>query len=189
MTDQEIITTSQNWLSRFIIAHNICPFAHREQQNDTINYRICQTDNLELALETLMRECAELDAKSEIATSLVIYPQGFADFDTYLNLLEIAEQLLIDSGYEGIYQLASFHPQYCFEDSDPDDPANYTNRSPYPMLHIIREAALSEALTHYANPERIPLRNIDYTRRIGLEHWRQLLQSCFSQSTASSRDE
>jgi len=91
------------------------------------------------------------------------------NFDDYLDFLEISNQLLIDQGYEGVFQLASFHPDYCFADTSPDDPANYTNRSPWPMLHIIREASLEQVLQNYPNPEDIPQRNIDYCRQLGLE--------------------
>jgi hypothetical protein len=81
-------------------------------------------------------------------------------------------------GYEGIYQLASFHPQYLFADSDENDPSNYTNRSPYPMLHILREASLEKVLESYPNPENIPERNIELTRSLGLETMQKLLAEC-----------
>jgi hypothetical protein len=175
MTDQAIITATQKWLTSFVIAYNICPFAQREQQNDSIRYQVSYDANLEPALEILMLECAELDSKPESATSLIIYPNGFADFDDYLDLVAIAEQLLTDRGYEGVYQLASFHPNYCFEGSDEQDPANYTNRSPYPMLHIIRETSLTAALSSYPDPENIPERNIKITRELGVEKLISLL--------------
>lgn len=180
MTEQTIISATQKWLTSFIIAYNICPFASREQQNDSIRYRVAHAVDMENALEVLMDECALLDADSTVATSLLIFAKCFADFDDYLDLLAIAEQLLSESGYDGIYQLASFHPNYCFEGSDEQDAANYTNRSPYPMLHIIRETSLSAALANYPDPEAIPERNIRHTRELGIEKLRALLTACSS---------
>jgi hypothetical protein len=104
-----------------------------------------------------------------------------------LDLVAIAEDVLIDQDYEGVYQLASFHPDYCFADSKPDDAANYTNRSPYPMLHIIREASIEKALTKYPNPEQIPERNMQLTRKLGLEKLQTLLATCHAQSQTNKK--
>jgi uncharacterized protein len=178
MSDSHVIDATQRWLSSFIIHYDICPFARREQQRNSIRYRVSDTTSLEAALETMIMECAKLDAEPDIATTLLIFAAGFIDFDDYLDLLTLAEQLIVEQGYEGIYQLASFHPQYGFADSDVDDAANYTNRSPYPMLHIIREEQLEQALTHYPNPEQIPERNIQLTRTMGSQALEALLKAC-----------
>ena len=159
MTLNPVVTATRNWLSQFIIAHNICPFAHQ----------VVVSAKLEDCLEALITECRYLDAQPGCETTLLIMPEAGVDFDDFLDLLAIAEQLLHDQGYEGVYQLASFHPDYCFAGEPVDDPANYTNRSPYPMLHIIREASLEQALRHYENPEQIPERNIELTRQLGLQ--------------------
>ncbi len=182
MTESSIISATQDWLTTFVIAYNICPFAQREQQRGSIRYRIENSADMRDALQTLIDECEYLDAHPETETTLLIMPSGLDDFDDYLDLLTIAEQLLIDQGYEGVYQLASFHPDYCFADSadsNKPDPANYTNRSPYPMLHIIREASLERVLAHYPNPENIPERNIQLTRELGLEKLQALLAACY----------
>lgn len=181
ISDQQVIAATQNWLNRFIIAFNICPFARREQQRNTIRYRVSHTDRTETALETLIEECRFLDENSETETTLLIFPIGFKDFDDYLDMLDIAERLLHAQRYEGIYQLASFHPDYCFEmasELEQDDPANYTNRSPYPMLHIIRESSIERAVATSPDPENIPARNIKLTRELGLEKLQALLASC-----------
>lgn len=180
MSDSHIIDATQYWLSSFIIHHNICPFAQRDMQRDRIRYAVCTTESAEQALESLMQECALLDAQTEISTTLLIFSQGFGEFDDYLDLLSIAEQLMIEQGYEGIYQLASFHPQYCFADSAEEDAANYTNRSPYPMLHLIREAQLEQVLAHYPNPEQIPERNIQLTREMGTQTLKSVLEACYT---------
>ncbi|MDD2760507.1 MAG: DUF1415 domain-containing protein [Methylomonas sp.] len=180
MTDQHVIGATKNWLNTFIIAFNICPFARREQQRDSIRYRVERTDNLENALQTLVAECIHLDNHPETETTLLILPEMFEDFEDYLDMLEIAEQLLIAQGYEGIYQLASFHPEYRFESDggDNNDADNYTNRSPYPMLHIIREASIEQAIANYPDPENIPARNIKLTRELGLKKLRAILAAC-----------
>lgn len=166
------------WLRNFIISHNICPFAKKPFQNDNIIYDVVMEVNLEDQLHALINACTYLDKHNTAETTLVIYPNGLSEFDDYLDFLEIANLLMHKQGYEGIYQLASFHPLYCFADSDIDDPSNYTNRSPYPMLHIIREKSLENALQHYPNPENIPTRNIEYTRKLGIKFLRENLLIC-----------
>lgn len=185
MTHQHIINSTQKWVSSFIIDLNICPFARREQQRNSIRYQVAPTERLENVLELLIAECAYLEVHPETETTLLILPAGFSDFDDYLDMLAIAEQLLIEQGYEGIYQLASFHPDYRFEmaseTENENDPANYTNRSPYPMLHIIREASIERAIANYPDPENIPARNIKLTRELGLQKLKAILAACIQE--------
>lgn len=159
----------QTWLTSFIIKYNICPFAKKEHDKDSIHYVVVDSKDTALCLEAVILECRRLDTEAEIETTLIIYPDYFIQFDDYLDFLSMAESLLIEQGYEGIYQLASFHPEYCFEGESQSDPANYTNRSPYPMLHLIREHSLEIALQTFPHPELIPQRNIEFTRKMGLE--------------------
>ena len=107
-------------------------------------------------------------------TTFIIFPDNFSDFETYLDLVELSEALAADQGYEGIYQIASFHPEYCFEGAEADDPANYTNRSIYPMLHLLREDSLSDALDNFPDAESIPERNIAFAQRKGLAFMQSL---------------
>jgi len=181
MNDQAVVTATERWLTSFVIAFNICPFARREQEKGSIRYRVARPIAPEEALQTLVEECIFLDASPETETTLLIFPESFDDFDDYLDMLAIAEQLLIRQGYEGIYQLASFHPDYRFEtdSEDEDDPANYTNRSPYPMLHIIREASLERAVASHPDPENIPNRNIELTRNLGTNKLTAILSACY----------
>jgi len=146
------------------VAHDICPFARRELQRGAIRYALAESADLEGLLHELVAECRRLDADADVATTLLIAPAGMDDFDDYLDWLELAERLLDDLGYRGIYQLASFHPDYVFDGVDATDPANATNRSPYPMLHILREAELERALAGYPEPETIPERNMALLR-------------------------
>ena len=175
MPIQHIISATQSWLNTFIIAYSICPFAKREQERDSIRYQVIEGQQTEACLLTLMSEIDYLNSHPKTETTLLIFSDGFAEFNAYLDMLELAEQLLVDQCYEGVYQLASFHPDYCFEDSEPQDAANYTNRSPYPMLHIIRESSIETALNNYPNPEAIPERNIALTRELGVEKLKKLL--------------
>lgn len=181
MTNPRIVAATQTWLTSFIIAHNICPFARQVHENGGIRYRVIDSGKPEDCLEALIEECRHLDAEPATETTLLIFAEACAEFDDFLDLAAIAEQLLIDQGYEGIYQLASFHPDYCFAESNEDDPANYTNRSPYPMLHIIREASIELALRNYQNPELIPERNIELTRKLGLAKMQAQLAACKTQ--------
>ncbi len=175
MTNKTIIQQTKNWLSSVIIEHSICPFAKREHDNDRIHYEVIKSKDLETQLEQLILQCEALDNDASRETSLLIFPDALSDFEDYLDLVEIGNELMTKQGYEGVYQLASFHPQYRFADSSIDDASNYTNRSPYPMLHILREASIEKVLTNYPNPEDIPERNIKLTQDLGLEAMKKLL--------------
>ena len=177
------IAETKKWLESVVIAHNICPFAKRVFDEGKIHFQVDNATDVEICLENLLDECARLDENEAIETTLIIYPKGFTDFDEYLDFVEIAGALLEAEDYEGIYQLASFHPNYCFEGSNENDAANYTNRSPYPMLHLLREDSLEKALAHYPNPETIPENNIKLTRELGLEKMRAMLASCVEKTS------
>lgn len=172
------VSHTQTWLNTVIIEHSICPFAKREFVNNTIHYEIINRDTIEQQLAQLILNCKSLDGNDDIETSLLIFPDSLTNFEDYLDFIEIADALMHKQGYEGVYQLASFHPQYCFTGSTEDDASNYTNRSPYPMLHILREASLENALENYPNPENIPERNIELTRNLGLNAMQKLLSDC-----------
>jgi hypothetical protein len=174
------IDETKKWLETVVIAHNICPFAKRVFDNSGIHFAVENSTNVETCLENLLDECARLDENETLETTLLIYTKAFADFDDYLDFVEIAERLLEVEDYEGIYQLASFHPNYCFEGSNENDAANYTNRSPYPMLHLLREHSLEKALENYPNPENIPENNIKLTRELGLQKMRETLAACYT---------
>jgi hypothetical protein len=175
---QAIATEMQNWVERVIMKYNICPFARQEIISDTIRYRVIENKKLDDLLAALIDECQLLDAYAEIETTLFILPQGFEGFYLYLDLVDIANDLLIEQGYEGVYQLASFHPDYCFDGEPQDSATNYTNRAPYPTLHIIREESMAKALAQYSDPESIPERNIAFAERKGSEFFIKLLQGC-----------
>lgn len=173
------ITETKKWLETVVIALNICPFAKRELERGSIRFQVENSNEIETCLENLINECERLDEDESIETTLLIYTKAFADFDEYLDFVEIAERLLEVENYEGIYQVASFHPNYCFDGSIENDAANYTNRSPYPMLHLLRESSLEQALSHYENPEKIPENNIQLAHEWGVEKMKTLFRACY----------
>ncbi|MFU8787492.1 MAG: DUF1415 domain-containing protein [Methylobacter sp.] len=179
LTESHVKAATQAWLQTVIIDHGICPFAKREQERGSIHFSINRDTDIEQSLLTLMGECDRLDTAPDIETTLLIYTKAFIDFDDYLDFVDLAETLLSEQGYEGIYQLASFHPDYCFQGADLDDAANYTNRSPYPMLHLLREASIEQAIASHPDPESIPQHNIELTRKLGLAKMQTLLAACY----------
>jgi hypothetical protein len=126
----------------------------------------------------MLEACAALDNYPERETTLLIFKDGFTDFADFLDLVDLANAMLAVQGYEGRYQIANFHPDYVFADSEEDDAANYTNRAPFPTLHLIRELSMAEALENYDDPESIPENNIRLARRKGEAFWQQLLKNC-----------
>lgn len=161
------LAATRAWVETFVVARDVCPFAGREVARDTIRYVAVPASDREAALLALFDECRHLDATPEVETTLLVLTEGLEDFDDYLDLLEIAEALLAEQGFEGTYQLASFHPDYVFADAEPEDPANFTNRSPFPMWHLLREEGLERALAHHPDPAGIPERNIAAMRELG----------------------
>jgi hypothetical protein len=141
-----------------------------------VRYAIYPSTQTNDALGHLLEEFALLDNQLDIQTTLLVFPLGFDDFEKYLDMLELANSLVAQGGYGGVYQLASFHPNYCFDGEDENDPANYTNRSPYPILHILRESSVEAALKRYPQPESIPENNIAKARQLGAEFLQGLLR-------------
>ena len=170
-----IIAQTKYWLEHVVIGLNFCPFAKPVFEQGKVHYQVSDAQSLECCLEDLIAEAERLDKQSEIETTLLIYENSLHDFDDFLDAVEIANDLMAEQGYQGVYQLASFHPDYCFADSDEKDPANYTNRSPYPMLHLIREQSIEQALAHYKNPENIPEENVQLAQKMGLKKMQSLL--------------
>jgi len=173
-----IIEQTKKWIAQVVIGCSFCPFAAREFNKNSIHYQVENSNDLSVCLQSFLDECIRLDKNDSIETTLLIFPNGFHSFDSYLDLLSLAEKKLKKKRYEGIYQVASFHPRYRFANSIEDDAANYTNRSIYPMLHLLREKTIEQVLQHYRNPEQIPERNILFAREKGLAYLKMLWDSC-----------
>ncbi|HSB93908.1 MAG TPA: DUF1415 domain-containing protein [Flavitalea sp.] len=175
----EVISQTKRWLETVVIGLNFCPFAGREFTKDSIRYSVLHSSDRKQILTTLALEFQRLDDHAEIETTLIILPNQLPDFHKYLDVVDLCQELLEEEDYEGTYQIASFHPSYLFTGSIESDPSNYTNRSPYPMIHILREASISKALEFFPDAEGIPQRNIDLANKKGLEVMRLLWQKCF----------
>lgn len=173
-----IIAQTTNWIKNVVIACNFCPFAAKAVLRKQIRYVVLSDTNVEESLEKLMEELAFLDRTEEIETTFIIFANNFTDFEDYLDLVELAEELAEEHDYEGIYQIASFHPDYCFADADVDDAANFTNRSIYPMLHLLREESITNVLEIYPNADDIPQRNIDFAHEKGFKYMQMLRAAC-----------
>lgn len=178
IAEEMAIEQTKKWINEVVIGCNFCPFAAKAVKQQTIHYQVEHSEDALICLETFLNEAIRLDNEQQIETIFVIFTNAFAVFDDYLNMVDTAEALLIDKGYEGIYQVASFHPLYQFADSHSKDAANYTNRSIYPMLHLLRESSIDKALENYKDPEAIPGNNIDFARNKGLLYMKMLRDSC-----------
>jgi uncharacterized protein len=173
-----IIQQTKKWITDVVIGCNFCPFAAKEIKQNTVHYEIEYSDEPEDCLRAFLHECLRLDDHAVIETSFLILPNAVPQFDNYLALVAHAERILKQKGYEGIYQVASFHPLYRFADTPDNDAANYTNRSVYPMLHLLREESIERALKKYTDPEQIPERNIRFAREKGAAYMQMLRDAC-----------
>ncbi len=169
--------TTLNWIHGFIVEYNICPFAKRVLEQNGLAIDVVAVDQVEASLEAMMSAIFRLDDDKQVETILLVFPKLLQDFMAYLDFVELADRLLLEQGYEGIYQLATFHPDYCFEGVDPDDVSNYTNRSPYPMLHLLREDSVEKAIQFYGDTDKIPKNNIALMHQLGLQKIKQILSS------------
>jgi len=177
-TSQQIIDHTKKWINEVIVGCNFCPFAANVIKLNGVHYQVENSETVELCVESFIREVDRLDNEQDIETSFLIFSSSFQRFDDYLEMVTLAEEYLVKNGYEGIYQVASFHPLYQFANSSQNDPANYTNRSLYPMLHLLREESIDRALENFKFPENIPDRNINFAREKGLAYMKLLRDTC-----------
>lgn len=173
-TDATLIAQTQRWLEEVVIGLNLCPFARRPLQAGQIHFDVTHATDAGTLLGDLHAALTALDNNKAIETTLLIIPGMLEDFGDYNDFLSLCDALLERFEWEGAYQVASFHPQYQFEDTEPNDAENRTNRSPWPMLHLLREDSVSEALAHYPDPEQIPQRNIARMRALTKEELARL---------------
>jgi hypothetical protein len=174
--DQSVIAATRAWIEKAVIGLELCPFTRPVYVSDRIRYRVSDAQSAEALLIDLKGELRALQtADPEIVeTTLLIHPRVLADFEAYNQFLDQAEAAVAQLELEGELQIASFHPHYQFADTNVDDIENYTNRSPYPMLHLLRAASIERAAAMVADPAAIYERNIETMRRLGHEGWRRL---------------
>lgn len=175
-TAEDIITATKLWLEKAIIGLNLCPFAKAVYVRDQIRYMVSEAETPEALLADLIAELRGLAAADPgaIDTTLIIHPRVLGDFLDYNDFLGVADAAVVDLGLEGVIQVASFHPKYQFAGSKPDDIENYTNRSPYPILHLLREASVERAVAAFPEASEIYEKNMATMRRLGHEGWRRL---------------
>ena len=157
-----------SWLANFVIGHNICPFAKRPFLQERIRIRVVDTTEEALLTRALLEELSDLvtEDRQKLETSLLVFPNLFPDFDEFWAYWEWTQDLLQESKTEGLVQLVGFHPDFYFGDSDQEDLANYTNRSPFPLLHLLREESVEEAVAQFSDIDEIPERNAVYLRTL-----------------------
>lgn len=176
--DDEIIAATKTWLEKAVIGLDLCPFARAVHIRDQIRYVVSDAETPEALLSDLLRELQALAAADpeEVETTLLIHPRTLTDFLDYNDFLDVADAAVAELGLTGEIQVASFHPRYQFADTGPDDIENCTNRSPFPMLHLLREASVERAVETFPDASRIFEKNLEILRRLGAEGWRRLMK-------------
>jgi uncharacterized protein len=183
----DVTEHTRAWISSMVIGLNLCPFAQRVFDGNKIRYHVSEATSEATLLKDLGDELKVLAESSSIETTLLIHPHVLADFLDYNDFLESAEQLLVDRGFEGVIQIASFHPAYRFADTDADAVENYTNRSPYPMLHLLREDSIFAVADDEERLLEIPQRNIETLRAIGRDKILERLNAIRNGSTTETQ--
>ncbi len=179
-TTRSVAHETRRWVDQVVIGHNLCPFARAIV--DRLRVEVFPSDDLEGLIHCLAGEIKRIMETSAdtLPTTLVVMPTGFTDFESYLDVVAMAENIIDDLGYTEDVQIASFHPDYVFDSAETDDPANWTNRSPYPMLHFLRAAEVAFAVETHPDVEAIPERNVSLFRAMGLEQVSKNLSDCYS---------
>jgi len=162
-----------------VVGLNVCPFAKREVVKNRVRYCVSQANKQELLTADLECELNRLKGNDAIETTLLIHPSVLQDFNDYNDFLHTANTLVHVMGLDGVFQVASFHPNYQFAGTEPADAENYTNRSPYPILHLLREKSLTVAIDAYPDADDIPNNNIKLMNELGGEYLQNILKHCF----------
>lgn len=172
----QVIAATRKWLERAVIGLQLCPFAAAPHLTDRVRYCVSAQRSGAGLLEELSVELHALQDADPLKceTTLLIHPQVLTDFREYNDFLDACDAAVAEQGFEGELQVASFHPRYQFAGTSAQDIENYTNRSPYPMLHLLREASVTRAVANFPHIERIGATNKETLRRLGHEGWRQL---------------
>lgn len=175
------------WLEAIVVGLNLCPFARPfvhegSSLASALRISICREHQPEALHRAFLQELDTLQSCSEqeIATTLLVYPEALSSFEEYLDFFDDAQELLVQAGLEGLFQLASFHPRYEFEGEQPGGASHFSNRAPYPIIHLLREDMMERVLQDFPNPENIPADNIKTLERIGAEELRARLECMFS---------
>jgi uncharacterized protein len=185
-SSSQVLAETIAWVDQVVVGLNLCPFAKAVQVKNQVRYVVSEATDEEALLEQLREEMDRLvaTAASDVDTTLLIHPGVLTDFIDFNDFLGLAEDALEDLGHEGVLQVASFHPEYQFEGTDPDDVSNATNRSPYPTLHLLREESVDKAVAAFPDAEAIFEKNIRTMEALGADGWAELQQKCRVGKTA-----
>ncbi len=177
LCEKHVIDATLNWVDDIVIKHNFCPFARYVRTPNQIRCVVITGDAGEV-IQSLYDELRHLEENDSTATTLIALTHpAIADFEEYLDVLAISDSMLHDWGFSGTYQLASFHPDYVFEGNDINDAENYTNRSPYPLLHLIREADITRYMKNEEDAEKIFSHNIEKAQALGCPYFQNALEA------------
>jgi hypothetical protein len=177
---QQATAETRAWVERVVIGLNLCPFAKAVHSKNQVRYVVSQADTPEALLAQLgdeMRLLAAADP-AQVDTTLLIHPEVLNDFLDFNDFLGAADGLLEQLGYEGVLQVASFHPRFQFAGTDADDVTNATNQSPYPTLHLLREASIDRAVAAFPEAEAIYEVNMRTLEALGADGWAALQAQC-----------
>ena len=176
MNDEEILSQTRSWLEKAVIGLNLCPFAKAVYLKNQVRLVVSHARHADDLLEELDRELDLLVATpvEELETTLLIHASLFEEFLDFNDFLEIAEGVVDEHGLDGVIQLASFHPQFQFEGTEPDDIGNFTNRAPFAILHLLREESVGRAVETYPDVDTIYQNNIQTMQKLGHEGWKTL---------------
>lgn len=176
LPDEAVVAATRDWLEKAVIGLNLCPFAKAVHMKRQIRFVVSHAGSEEALLEDLLHELQLLAAAdpADIDTTLLVHPRVLGDFLDYNDFLDIADAAVEELGLAGVLQVASFHPRYQFAGSDPDDMGNFSNRSPYPTLHLLREDSVDKAVAAFPEADRIYEANIGTLRRLGPAGWKKL---------------
>ena len=175
-TDGAVVAATVRWLERAVIGLNLCPFAKAVHVKGQIRYVVSEATTPEVLADDLQRELEFLAEASPdlVDTTLLIHPHVLSDFLDFNDFLEVADGIVEELELDGLLQVASFHPQFQFEGTTPDDITNYTNRAPYPMLHLLREDSVERAVAAFPDELAIAETNIGTLEKLGIEGWKAL---------------
>lgn len=186
LNQAEIIEVVAKWVETMVIGLNLCPFARRDWVSNRVRMSVSIAKNEADLLIDLEEEISLLRSDSSLETTLLIHPWVLQEFDDYNQFLSKTDILLDHRGWLGRYQIASFHPQYQFEGTEPDSVENATNRSPYPILHVLKERSVTSAIASHTDTLSIPEANIQLLRKMGKNSVEALLQACFDRGPSKS---
>jgi hypothetical protein len=182
MDNKKIIQQTQQWLTDVIVGLNLCPFAKRVVLIDSIRLVVSGSLTVEQLLEDFVTEIGILKSTDteELETTLLIIPTVLSKFEDYNQFLDLIDDVLLQFDWQGVFQVASFHPNYCFAGADADDSENLTNRSPYPILHILREDSVAKAVANYPSIDDIPKQNIKRVEKLSSQQKLKLFPYLFA---------